>query len=49
MPTQGSWVDYFPVTGAFDQYTLLDRLADAEAQSKPLDNAVGLYRNVKVI
>ena len=26
--------------GAFDQYTLLDQLADVEAQSKPLDDAM---------
>ena len=29
-----------PSPGKFDQYTLLDRLADAEAQSKPLDDTM---------
>ena len=28
------------LSGAFEQYTLLDQLADAEAWSKPLDNAM---------
>ena len=29
-----------PSYGEFNQYTLLDQLTDAEAQSKPLDNAM---------
>ena len=28
------------LSGAFEQYTLLDQLADAEVQSKPLDDAM---------
>ena len=29
-----------PSSGKFDQYTLLNWLSDAEAQTKPIDNAM---------
>ena len=35
--------------GKFNQYTLLDRLTDAGAQSKPLDNAMVVDEPVKPI
>ena len=35
--------------GKFDQYTLLNRLTDAEAQSKPLDNALVIDEPVKPV
>ena len=35
------------LSGAFEQYTLLNRLADAEAWSKPLDDAMVINEPVK--
>ena len=38
-----------PSHGEFDQYTLLDWLTDAEAQSKPLDDAMVIDEPVKPV
>ena len=38
-----------PLPGAFDQYTLLDGLSDAEAQAKPLDDAMVVDEPVKPV
>ena len=38
-----------PSPGTFDQYTLLNRLSDAEAQAKPLDNAMVVNEPVKPV
>ena len=38
-----------PSPGAFNQYTLLDRLSDAEAQAKPLDDAMVVNEPVKPV
>ena len=38
-----------PSHGEFDQYTQLDRLTDAEAQSKPLDDAMIVNEPVKPV
>ena len=38
-----------PSHGKFDQYTLLDQLTDAEAQSKPLDNAMVVNEPAKPV
>ena len=38
-----------PLCGEFNQYTLLDRLTDAEAQSKPLDDAMVVDEPVKPV
>ena len=37
------------LSGKFDQHTLLTRLTDAEAQSKPLDNAMVVNKPVKPV
>ena len=36
-------------SSSFEQYTLLGRLADVEAQSKPLDNAMVIDEPVKPV
>ena len=36
-------------SGEFDQYTLLTQLSDAEAQTKPLDNAMVIDEPVKPV
>ena len=36
-------------SSSFKQYTLLSQLADAEAQSKPLDNAMVIDEPVKLV
>ena len=38
-----------PSSGKFNQYTLLARLSDAEAQAKPLDNAIIVDEPVKPV
>ena len=38
-----------PSHGKFDQYTLLDQLTDAEAQSKPLDDAMVIDEPAKPV
>ena len=38
-----------PSHGKFDQYTLLNRLTDAAAQSKPLDDAMVVNEPAKPI
>ena len=38
-----------PLHGKFNQYTLLDQLADAEAQSKPLDDAMVIDEPAKPV
>ena len=35
--------------GEFDQYTLLNQLSDAEAQAKPLDNAMVIDEPAKPV
>ena len=37
------------LSSAFKQYTLLDQLTEAEAQSKPLDNAMVIDKPVKPV
>ena len=37
------------VSSAFEQYTLLDRLVDAEMQSKPLDEAMVVNEPAKLV
>ena len=36
-------------SSSFEQYTLLSQLADVEAQSKPLDNAMVVDKPVKLV
>ena len=36
-------------SSSFEQYTLLGRLADAEAQSKPLDNTMVVDEPAKLV
>ena len=38
-----------PSSGEFDQYTLLTRLSDVEAQAKPLDGAMVINEPVKPV
>ena len=38
-----------PHNGEFNQYTLLNRLTDAEAQSKPLDDAMVINEPAKPV
>ena len=38
-----------PLSGKFNQYTLLTRLSDAEAQAKPLDNAMVVNEPAKPV
>ena len=38
-----------PLNGKFDQFTLLDWLTDAEAQFKPLDDAMVIDEPVKPV
>ena len=38
-----------PLHSEFDQYTLLNQLTDAEAQSKPLDDAMVVDEPVKPV
>ena len=40
---------YTLLTSAFKQYTLLDQLTDAEAQYKPLDNAMVINEPAKPV
>ena len=37
------------ISGEFEQYTLLARLTDVEAQSKPLDNAMVIDEPAKPV
>ena len=37
------------LSSSFEQYTLLGRLADAEAQSKPLDDAMVVNEPAKLV
>ena len=39
-PPKGVESTTAPLSGEFDQYTLLTQLSDAEAQAKPLDNTM---------
>ena len=38
-----------PLSGEFDQYTLLAQLSDAEAQAKPLDDAMVIDEPAKPV
>ena len=38
-----------PYSGEFNQYTLLARLSDVEAQAKPLDNAMVINEPAKPV
>ena len=38
-----------PLSGEFNQYTLLTQLSDAEAQAKPLDNAMVVNEPAKPV